>query len=45
MEFDNLVTIKEKGYQINKGIQKRMKTHESKTCSLSTYHPATISVM
>jgi hypothetical protein len=41
MEFSNLTTIKEKGYQIKKGIRKNMKTHESKTCLLFAYHLAT----
>jgi hypothetical protein len=37
MEFDNLVTIKEKGCQWKKRIRKTMKTHESNICLLSTY--------
>jgi hypothetical protein len=32
VKFSNLVTIKEKGCQIKKGIRKKMKTHENKTC-------------
>jgi hypothetical protein len=41
MEFNNLTTIKEKGYQIKKGIRKNMKTRESKTCLLFAYRLAT----
>jgi hypothetical protein len=41
MEFDNLVTIKETCCWINKGIRKKMKTYENKTCLLFAYRPAT----
>jgi hypothetical protein len=37
MEFGNLVTIKEKGYWIKRGIEK-MKTYENKTYLLIIYH-------
>jgi hypothetical protein len=37
MEFGNLVTIKEKGYRIKRGIEK-MKTYENKTYLLIVYH-------
>jgi hypothetical protein len=40
-EFGNLVTIKEKGCQIKKGIRKNMKTYQSKTSLLFAYHPIT----
>jgi len=39
VEFGNLITIKEKSYQIKKGIRKKMKTHENKTCLLYAYCP------
>jgi hypothetical protein len=39
VEFGNLITIKENGYRINKGIRKKMKTHESKTSLLYAYCP------
>jgi hypothetical protein len=37
MEFNNLFTINEKCCQIKKGMRKKMKTHESKTCLLFVY--------
>ncbi len=45
MEFGKLVTIKEKGCRIKKGTRKIMKTHENKTCLLSSYHLAITIIM
>jgi len=45
MEFNKLVTIKEKCCRIKKKEKKEMKTHESKTCLVLAYHIATTIVL
>jgi hypothetical protein len=45
VEFSNVVTIKEKGCQIKKGIKKNDEKNENKTCLLFAYHPTTTIIL